>query len=155
MSYNVNNQKSPTEKLIDSAPLPQFPYPPRAALAAQSDGLSLIAAERRRQVEKEGWSAEHDDEHESGDLAMAAALYAAPEPLYRVKVDAQGSVKWTDPWPWWDVDLTYGAHRTRVPAWDKRATHPRLRQLVIAGALIAAEIDRLQRAAIAPEGGAA
>lgn len=114
-----------------------------------ADGLSLIAAERRRQVEKEGWSAEHDDKHGDASLAMAAALYAAPEPLYIVR-KVENSITWADPWPWHDKiqGARGGWHKT--PAWDKRKSHPRLRQLAIAGALIAAEIDRLNRAAPAP-----
>ena len=45
-----------------------------------SKGAEMIAAERRRQVEKEGWTAEHDSGHPSGELAMAAACYAT---MYR------------------------------------------------------------------------
>lgn len=91
-------------------------------------GLYLIGEERRRQVDEEGWSAEHDDLHMEGELAMAAALYAAPDPLFTFSDDGEE----VDPWPW--------------PAeCDKREKHPRIRQLVISGALIAAEIDRLLR----------
>lgn len=113
----------------------------------EEDGVSLIAAERRRQVGREGWSAKHDDEHEDASLAMAAALYASPEPLYTVQ-KAPNSVAWTDPWPWHDQVQGARGGWHKVPAWDKRKTHPRLRQLVIAGALIAAEIDRLNRTAL-------
>jgi hypothetical protein len=35
-------------------------------------GLSLIAAERQRQIEAEGWTSEHDDEHVNGEIALAA-----------------------------------------------------------------------------------
>jgi hypothetical protein len=79
-----------------------------------------ITDERLRQVGKEGWTAEHDDEHSNGQLAQAAACYAwagwKPAPY----------------WPW-------------SRAWDKRDKHDRRRQLVIAGALIVAEIERLDR----------
>jgi len=37
------------------------------------DGVALIAAERRRQIEAEGWTPEHDDEHTRGQIALAAA----------------------------------------------------------------------------------
>ncbi len=51
-----------------------------AALAAShmpvGDGVAAIAAERRRQVEAEGWTPEHDDQHTRGELARAAACYA-------------------------------------------------------------------------------
>ena len=110
-------------------------------------GVELIAEERKRQVESEGWTAEHDDQHSNQQLAWAAVCYAAPSEV-KAKVippDADcgcrsvgecmhwlGEPRWGDPWPW-DVD------------WDKRQKHDRIRQLQIAGALMAAEIDRLQR----------
>ncbi|WAJ27589.1 Lar family restriction alleviation protein [Antarcticirhabdus aurantiaca] len=34
-----------------------------------------VLAERRRQVEAEGWTPEHDDQHEGGEIALAAACY--------------------------------------------------------------------------------
>jgi hypothetical protein len=90
-------------------------------------GAELIAVERRRQVEQERWTPEHDAEHSNAALAWAAACYAAPETIYRVKQRA-GGVAWWEPWP----------HNWRRPDTD------RIRELVKAGALIAAEIDRLQ-----------
>lgn len=36
------------------------------------DGAALIAAERRRHVEEEGWRCEHDDLHQDDALALAA-----------------------------------------------------------------------------------
>jgi len=99
-----------------------------------SEGVILIAAERQRQVEVEGWTAEHDNEHVPGTLAAAAACYAAHNDrigqaeLYMGTVD-EGRSCYSRLWPReWD-------------AWDKRRKHSRLRRLVIAGALIAAEID--------------
>lgn len=112
-------------------------------------GTELIAEERLRQIEKEGWSAEHDEQHLEGQLSLAAALYASPIPLFaRVEKDG-GGVEVYDPWPWHDT-VNYdryndGGVNIQVPAWDKRKTHNRLRRLVIAGALVAAEIDRIQR----------
>ena len=35
-----------------------------------------VAAERKRQIEVEGWTAEHDDYHPPGELAQAGACYA-------------------------------------------------------------------------------
>lgn len=84
---------------------------------AESDGAALIAAERRRQVEVEGWDAEHDDRKKSGSLAQAALCYVVGN---------------DDHWPW------SGAY------W--KPTGDRVRDLVKAAALLAAEIDRLQRA---------
>ena len=42
-------------------------------------GIELIQEERTRQVQEEGWTPEHDEEHGDGELALAAACYAIPE----------------------------------------------------------------------------
>lgn len=93
-------------------------------------GCDLIAQERQRQIEKEGWSTEHDKSHTNNELAWAAACYAAPESIFRILGGYGGGPFYSNPWPWSEE-------------WDKRKQHGRLKQLVIAGALIAAEIDRL------------
>lgn len=86
-----------------------------------NDPIALIRAERERQIASEGWTANHDDQWLNGEMATAAAYYALP---------AEAG---TPPlWPW-------------AREWNKKDKHDRLRQLVIAGALIAAEIERLQR----------
>ena len=36
-----------------------------------------VLGERTRQIEAEGWTPEHDDEHSTGGMAFAAAAYAA------------------------------------------------------------------------------
>lgn len=105
-------------------------------------GAEMIAGERRRQIEKEGWTAEHDDEHDHAEMAWAAVCYAAPDSVFvasNLDADFEDGVdiRLHDPWPW-------------DGQWDKRRKHGRrkngrIRQLVIAGALIAAEIDRLLR----------
>jgi hypothetical protein len=100
-------------------------------------GIKLIIQERKRQIEVEGWTFEHDDKHDRGELAMAAACYAIKElylqpgnPEDELGVFSQDGV---DGWPW-------------KSEWDKRNKHSTIRRLSIAGALIAAEIDRLFRA---------
>lgn len=103
----------------------------RAALAqAQPTEMTAAArdvlAERKRQQEVEGWTPEHDDMHTSGNLALAAAFYAA-----NASASANSSVVLYG-WPW-------------HPSWYKKTT-PR-RDLEKAGALILAEIERLDRAA--------
>lgn len=89
-------------------------------------GIELIAEERKRQVEIEGYTADHDkEENDIGQLAFAAAAYACPPAADKVK----------------------GFKRTHLFPWDSRVWKPsddRVRELVKAGALIAAEIDRLQ-----------
>lgn len=96
-----------------------------------------VQAERRRQIEAEGWTPEHDDEHADGQMAQAAGCYA---------LHAGGiGTDWPDGrqngaalfWPW-DRD-----------SW--KPTTPR-RDLVKACALALAEIERLDRAT-ATQGG--
>jgi hypothetical protein len=116
-------------------------------------GAEQIAVERQRQVSEEKWTPHHDDGHTSGELAMAAACYAAPEPIFRGRHVAAGYA-FTDPWPWLlRADLSgRGAYDgDKRKAGNAIAPMPkdgpeRIRFLVRAGALIAAEIDRLQRA---------
>lgn len=86
-------------------------------------GSDLIAEERYRQRTVEGWSAEHDrDEHVNHELINAAICYA--------RCALHGNLRERDDWPW-------------EPYWWKPSEDP-IRNLVKAGALIAAEIDRLQ-----------
>ncbi|MEM5617385.1 hypothetical protein AAIP21_27420 [Pseudomonas aeruginosa] len=94
-----------------------------------------VQAERRRQVEAEGWTPEHDDEHSHSQMARAAACYAlagssAPN-------DGTAALLVSLAWPW-------------DQQWWKPTT-PR-RDLVKACALALAEIERLDRAA-ATQGG--
>lgn len=98
----------------------------KARLQREDDhgALTLIAAERRRQIEQEGWTPEHDDEHDSGQLASAASVYAA------TLRDCGSGVPVG--WPW--------GH-----GWWKPTPDNRVRELVKAGALIVAEIERIQR----------
>ena len=48
-----------------------------------TSGIEAIAAERQRQIEAEGWTPGHDDTHDRGELARAAACYALHAGLYR------------------------------------------------------------------------
>lgn len=103
-----------------------------------------VLAERRRQVEGEGWSASHDDGHDGGDLALAGAGYAlnagcALNPLSQQPLDEA-----PDFWPWLD-EVVENNEKCMKPAWWK-PKDPR-RDLVRAAALILAEIERLDRAA--------
>jgi hypothetical protein len=94
------------------------------------DGIEMIAAERERQVSDEGFTDEHDDTHSGGELALAAACYAVPYP------DALAA-GWS--WPFEPESFKRVSNGVSV---DSRTV-----ELVKAGALIAAEIDRLQREA--------
>jgi hypothetical protein len=113
--------------------------------------------ERRRQLDK--WPIEHDDEHDDGELALAACCYAAPSQLY-IQDHRANAVTYADPWPWhpkYDLRLSYGERRENPgnpkPDPDTYTAKERIDLLVKAGALIAAEIDRLQRLADKTEGG--
>lgn len=101
-----------------------------------SQALADIAAERLRQQEKEGWTPENDDAHRDGQMAQAAAAYA----YEASRTDHQREIDRNDPSPIWPWDAN----------WWKPTT--RRRDLVKAAALIIAEIERIDRAALASEG---
>ncbi len=88
--------------------------------------LDEIEAGRAKQIQK-GWTAEHDDHHEDGALAIAAgclAIYSATcnMPKHMFPWDNETEVRWCD--------------------------KPRRDQLIIAASLIVAEIERLDRATL-------
>lgn len=95
-------------------------------------GVELIASERSRQIGQEGWDASHDDRHIRGELLRAALGYAARSLHLLMGYPLSGLLAPVD-WPW-------------EFSWWKPSSDP-IPNLVKAGALIAAEIDRLQRAA--------
>lgn len=86
-----------------------------------------VLAERQRQISTEGWTPEHDDRYVNGDLASAASCYV-------INVceggDPEGEGRPPFGWPW-------------SAEWWKPTD--RRRDLVKAGALILAEIERLDR----------
>lgn len=107
-------------------------------------GIGLIENERMRQVLQKRYTPTHDDQHTLGELTYAAMEYALQE-TRQLKAPGTtgeqfGELPW---WPW---------------EWETWKPEPDpIRNLVKAGALIAAEIDRLLRArdaALAPASGA-
>ncbi len=86
------------------------------------NGKQRISAERQRQIEAEGWTPEHDDEHGSTTLERAAQCYAQAS-------DEQASQPGL--WPW---DKAW---------WKPKA---RLRNLERAGALYLAAAEAAERA---------
>jgi len=96
-------------------------------------GIELITDERTRQIEVEGWTPEHDQEHADQQMAEAAMCYIA-RTVNMPSGDEYSSSSLSDfppeAWPW-------------SPKWWKPDSHP-VRNLVKAGALLAAEIDRIQ-----------
>lgn len=102
----------------------------RAAPTGQTPQAWLdVQAERKRQVEVEGWTPEHDDEHNGGELADAAACYALSAAGWSTYAARE---RW--PWPleWWKPSTAR-------------------RDLVKACSLALAEIERLDRAGISQD----
>lgn len=95
-------------------------------LNRQLDSISEIARERKRQVEVEGWTPEHDDQHDNGEMLTAAVCYYihATQPEMSTLTPPVG-------WPW---DAQW---------WKPKGAR---RDLVRAGALCIAERARLERA---------
>lgn len=113
----------------------------------QQDGAARIAAERRRQIKTLRWGPQHDDrEHSDGELATAAACYASPGLIY-MQHQRGNEIAFDDPWPWDpnEDDRTYDDDASRVLPNSQASLDERIRLLEKAGALCAAEIDRLLR----------
>lgn len=95
------------------------------------EGCYSVCKERLRQIEDEGWTSEHDDQHKEGQLADAASTYAMTDKSFdNLSKDMDGDLLdylWPFDKKWLKVDEN------------------RIRSLEKAGALIAAEIDRLKR----------
>lgn len=104
-------------------------------------GIVLIEAERRRQIEAEGYTPEHDAGHGGGEFVSAAFAYGqARDVLVRPRQPSR--LACNEPptfpyWPWAKSDF-------KPARFDHGGA---VRDLVKCGALIAAEIDRLVRAA--------
>lgn len=85
---------------------------------------AVIALERKRQIEVEGWTAEHDDSHDQGELTKAGSCYvdaaSFQAPLDRAPKD------WPFDEEWW---------KPKTIELD----------LIRAGAFFQADFDRLER----------
>lgn len=99
-------------------------------------GIELITEERQRQIKEEKWTSEHDAEFTDGQLADAAACYCIDTNRhinwnsFKVNAKAHIEIERNLLWPW-DIE------------WWKPTPENRIRELQKAGALIAAEIDRI------------
>lgn len=99
-----------------------------------STGVQLIEKERARQVNEEGYTSSDDDRWKLGELADAASCYAETPGKKVVSINEH-----------WEL------HYKREHRWPfgndiwKPTPNNRIQELVKAGALIAAEIDRLKR----------
>jgi hypothetical protein len=115
------------------------PYELGATVAGERcDGVALIAEERRRQVNFFGFDMANDDRYLAEQLAKAASAYALP--IWHPNRGAGVPITW--PWSpdcWKPSQAGWSAEPT--------AAHidGRVRELAKAGALLAAEMDRLLR----------
>lgn len=96
------------------------------------NGCQLIAQERLRQINTLGWTAEHDDAHTDQQLGRAGLCYAVAGTKPGASLDTFEEMVVEENWPedwqgWW------------------KPSPNRIRNLVKAGALIAAQIDYWQR----------
>lgn len=110
-AYELRNYGQYERRIVYTQPQPM----------TQTDAARDVLAERERQKAVEGWTQEHDDAHEDGDLARAAACYALSAARY-------DTIHRSNIWPW-------------SREWWKPSS-PR-RDLVKAAALILAEIERI------------
>lgn len=92
-------------------------------------GIELIAEERQEQLNKHNWTHEHDDGHVYGELRVVAAILCVQGTDHYVNSNFQSEYSsGQNAWGLEEKLKRYDIHRLKV-----------------AGALIAAEIDRLQR----------
>lgn len=91
-------------------------------------GIELIAQERKEQIEKHGFDVVHDAEFYQRNELVNAAIYSLTQDL----------VWYPDSWKFWFYDkmIDKSIRLSEKEFWIER--------LKIAGALIAAEIDRNQ-----------
>ena len=109
---------------------PPMPRPCNGLTRAASD----VLAERRRQIEHEYWTPEHDDEHCDGSLAAAAGCYA----LHAASQSRELNQHWRD---------RFAKAARELWPWDVEDFKPKdaRRDLVRASALGLAEIERTDR----------
>ncbi len=111
-------------------------------------GVNLIQEERNRQITEEGYDWKRDTNYHGEELALAAAVYAIPLNWRGVKAGNQGHtnlqrILW--PWEWKSFKPVYTIGRNSTVEPIGQSIEDRIKELSKAGALIAAEIDRLQR----------
>jgi hypothetical protein len=114
---------------------PLFSTPTVVAGADRAAVIEEIVAERGRQLAK-GYDARHDDTHDDGSIATAAAVYALHPFDWHLVVTERSKgrlLSLRDFWPW---------------DWSQFEPADERRNLVRAGALIVAEIERIDRAVV-------
>jgi hypothetical protein len=111
---------------------PLYSGPQAASGQKLTDAARDVIGERKRQVTTEGCLPEVDDTYEDGQMALVAGNYALACAYPHERDLGRGQIP--PYWPW-------------APSWWKPTT--KRRNLVKAGALILAEIERLDRASSA------
>lgn len=114
---------------LGEEPEPLYRCPAPAAGDALTAAARDVLAEHQRQISVEGCTPQRDDEYTDEELARAAVCYALPQGDYEIPEPPEF-------WPW------------PMASWKP---DERRRELVKAGALILAEIERLDRAATAAQ----
>lgn len=99
-----------------------------------------VLSERQRQIDEEGWTPEHDDQHRRGELVAAALAYGTRATVW-LRLQTQGKD---------EGEIALMAGRASLPAtwpWEPKwwKPHGLRRCLVIAAALIIAQIEALDR----------
>lgn len=111
------------------------PLAPTTSTVSASGALAAadVLAERRRQVESEGYSHQNDDGYVNDEMAAAAAFYVMPPGVRDWPMESGG----------------YGATmgQANYPDWMPPKIGDRRRELVKGAALALAEIERIDRAA--------
>ena len=113
----------------------------------QSQAAKDVLGERQRQVTVECWTPEHDDQHNDGELAEAAVAYAS-HAASRGWSYADAPDEYRSDWPFPREKKVFGYGCVTWPkhwSWDWWKPKDPRRDLVRAGALIIAEIERLDR----------
>lgn len=109
------------------------------------NGIDLIAEERQRQINN-GYDANHDLQHDFRELTIAARTYIGAAILTTKSKEIvnsdEASISWhkyNEPFEWKYLKLGW--------PWKEESFKPTtpLKDLIKAGALIAAAIDRLQK----------
>ncbi len=126
----VYDMNCPEEGVIYLGDEDENSTPTRLVLVQQDSGVARIAAERQRQMTAEGYTPDGDDRYTQDELLLAAATYI-------------GTACNHD-----DGEIEKRMFAAGIWPWDARFFKPqnRVRDLERAGALVAAELDRMKRA---------
>lgn len=118
---------------------PLYTHPSPAVTAEVTEAARDVLAERRRQVEAEGWTPEHDDAHDKGELSAAAGVYALAAASHDYRWVLRGSPV---------NDYLAAVFKLWPFEWSWFKPKSRRQDKVRAAALLLADIEREDRAAL-------